>query len=232
MKNERGPFFTVRDLPKQERPRERLVRFGAQALSVQELLAILMGRGVAERSVMGIAQDLISTFGNLSSISEASIIELSRIKGIGFARAVQIKACFELGERRELDIGLTEQDISGPEKVARVVGALIKDKAKEHFMLLLLNTRNRLIRISHISTGTVSSSLVHPREVFKEAIRHSAQSVIIAHNHPSGDTEPSDEDIRVTRRLVEAGQLLGIQVLDHVIVGKGVYMGFREKGLI
>jgi DNA repair protein RadC len=227
-----GPSFTVRDLPHQERPRERLVRFGAEALSSQELLAILIGRGVAQRSVMNIAQELISKFGSVKGVSEASIEELSRVKGVGLAKAAQIRACFELGKRQELAPREEEYDISSPRAVAKRISAEIKDKAKEHFKLILLNTRNKVIRIAHISTGTLNASLVHPREVFVEAIRHHASSVVIAHNHPSGDTVPSEEDIRITRRLVEAGRLLGIEVLDHVIVGRDEPFSFKEKGLI
>lgn len=232
MKIEKASPFTVRDLPRQERPRERLARFGVEPLSAQELLAILIGRGIENRSVMAVAQDLISSFGSIRNISEASIEELMQVKGIGFAKATQIKACFELGKRREFDIDRMDEEIDSPETAARLMGAIIGDKAKEHFMLILLNTRNKVIRISQISIGTLTSSPVHPREVFKEAVKHSAQSVIIAHNHPSGDTEPSDDDINITRRLVEAGQLLGIQVLDHIIVGGETYFGFKERGLI
>lgn len=232
MKSVKGSSFTVHDLPRQERPRERLAKYGVEALSVQELLAILIGRGIAEKSVMTIAQELVSIFGNIKSISEASIEELSKVKGIGFAKATQIKACFELSKRKDFDIDRTEEYIDGPWKVAKLINATIKDKAKEHFMLILLDARNKVKRVSHISTGTLNSSLVHPREVFKEAIKHSSQSVIVVHNHPSGDTQPSDEDLRITQRLVEGGKLLGIEVLDHVIIGINTYFGFKDKGLI
>jgi len=224
--------FTVRDLPREERPRERLQKFGAEALSAQELLAIIIGRGVANRSVMSIAQELIAIFGSIKAVSEASLQELTTIKGVGIAKATQIKACFELGKRQDLEVDKTNFDISSPQKVAKLISTTIKDKAKEHFKLILLNSRNKVIAVTHISTGTLTASLVHPREVFKEAIRHSAASVIIAHNHPSGDPEPSEEDIRMTKKLVEAGKLLGIEVLDHVIIGRDRPFSFKEKGMI
>ena len=222
--------FTVRDLPRQERPRERLQKFGPEALSAQELLALIIGRGIPRKSVMSIAQELLAKFGNVKAISQASIEELSQIKGIGLAKAAQIKACFELGRREELEPELKNFDIKDPEAVVKAIRASIKDKAKEHFKLILLNPRNKIIGISTISIGTLNASLVHPREVFKDAIVHSAASVVLAHNHPSGDPEPSEDDITITKRLVEAGKILGIEVIDHIIIGKNDYYSFRAKG--
>ena len=224
--------FTVRDLPKPERPRERLQKFGPEALSAQELLALVIGRGVPKKSVMSIAQELLAKFGNIKAISQASIEELSEIKGIGLAKAAQIKACFELGRREELEPELRDFDIKNPEAVAKAIRSSIKDKAKEHFKLILLNPRNKIIGISTISIGTLNASLVHPREVFKDAIMHSAASVVLAHNHPSGDPEPSEDDIKITKKLVESGKILGIDVIDHIVVGKNSFLSFKERGLI
>ena len=224
--------FTVHDLPKPERPRERLKKFGPEALSAQELLSLVIGRGIPKKSVMNIAQELLARFGSIKAISEASIEELSQIKGIGFAKAAQIKACFELGKRQELELELKALHIKDPQSVVKVVRASIKDKAKEHFKLILLNTRNKVIGISTISIGTLNANLVHPREVFKDAIMHSAASVVLAHNHPSGDPEPSEEDIAITKRLVEAGKIVGIEVTDHIVIGKNSFCSFRERGLI
>lgn len=228
----RGNGFTVRDLPKQERPRERLHRFGPEALSAQELVALMIGRGVPYRSVMSIAQELLSRFGSVRGISQATIEELADIKGIGAARAAQLKACFELGKRQELETELEEMDVGNPRDIAKAIGLSLKDKVKEHFKLVMLNSRHKVIGLSNISTGTLTASLVHPREVFKEAIVHNAASVILVHNHPSGDPEPSADDLSVTRRLAEAGKILGIEVVDHVIIAKTTYFSFREKGLI
>jgi DNA repair protein RadC len=224
--------FTVYDLPKPERPRERLQKFGAEALSAQELLALVIGRGIPKKSVMNIAQELLTKFGNIKAISQATIEELSQIKGIGLAKAAQIKACFELGRREELEPELKNFDIKDPETVVKAVRAGIKDKAKEHFKLILLNPRNKIVGISTISIGTLNASLVHPREVFKDAIKHSAASIILAHNHPSGDPDPSEDDLTITKRLTEAGKILGVEVIDHIIVGKNGFFSFKEKGLI
>jgi len=233
--------FTIHDLPAEERPRERLRKHGPDALSSVELLAIVIGRGIAGRSALTIAQELLSQFKSVKGISEATIEELSAVKGIGAAKAAQLKAAFQLGERQGYE--REEQvrfEITNPQAVARAVRATIQDKAKEHFKLLLLNTRNRIIGIAPVSVGTVSASLVHPREVFKAAIRHGACSVVLVHNHPSGNPEPSDDDVSLTRRLADAGRLLGIEVLDHIIIGKeGTkegpregFVSFKEKGLL
>ena len=224
--------FTVHDLPKPERPRERLKQFGPEALSAQELLALVIGRGVSKKSVITIAQELMVKFGNIKAISQATIEELSQIKGIGFAKAAQIKACFELGKRQDLEPELKNFDIKDPQSVVKAVKASIKDKAKEHFKLILLNTRNKIIGISTVSIGSLNASIVHPREVFKDAIIHNAYSVVLAHNHPSGDTEPSEDDLTITKRLVEAGKILGIEVIDHIIISKNGFFSFKEKGLL
>lgn len=224
--------FTIHDLPKPERPRERLKKLGPEALSAQELLALVIGRGIPQKSVMNIAQELLAKFGNIKAISQATLEELSQIKGIGLAKAAQIKACFELGKRQELELEIEDIDIKNPQSVVKALQAKIKDKAKEHFKLILLNTRNKIIGISTVSIGTLDSSLVYPREVFKEAIAHNAYSVILAHNHPSGDPEPSEDDITITSRLIEAGKILGIEVTDHVIISKNGFFSFKEKGLI
>ena len=229
---EKGSSFTVRDLPRQERPRERLQKFGPEALSAQELLALIIGRGIPKKSVMNIAQELLARFGNVKAIGQATIEELSQIKGIGLAKAAQIKASFELGRREELEPELKNFDIKDPESVVKAIRASIKDKAKEHFKLILLNPRNKIIGISTISIGTLNASLVHPREVFKDAITHSAASVVLAHNHPSGDPEPSDDDIKITKKLVESGKILGIEVLDHIIIGKNGFKSLANEGLI
>ncbi|MEW6685685.1 MAG: DNA repair protein RadC [Candidatus Edwardsbacteria bacterium] len=224
--------FTVRDLPKPERPRERLKNLGPEALSAQELLALVIGRGIPKKSVMNIAQELLARFGNIKAISQATIEELCQTKGIGFAKAAQLKACFELGKRQDLEPELKEFDIKDPEGVVKTIRTSIKDKAKEHFKLVLLDTRNRIIGISTIAIGTLNASLVHPREVFKDAITHHAASVILAHNHPSGDAEPSEDDLKITKKLVESGKILGIEVLDHIVIGKNNFYSFKEKRLL
>lgn len=219
--------FTVRDLPPDERPRERLIHRGAEALSAQEILALILGRGVRGESVMVTAQKLLSRFGSLRGIADSSVEELSQVNGIGPAKAAQLKAAFDLSRRLAEGPRESRAQVKSPEDVVSVAGGALKGKKKEHFLVLLLDTRNRLIRMSPVSMGSLDSSIVHPREVFKEAISACAGSVIFVHNHPSGDPEPSEDDIELTRRLVEAGKLLGIPVLDHVIVGDGAFLSLK-----
>ena len=224
--------MTIHDLPLSERPRERLQKFGVEALSAQEILALILGRGIAGESVMVTAQRLLSHFGNLKGIANASVEELSQVKGIGIAKASQIKAAFELANRLE---GYTETGskplVKTPDDVADLVRGKLKGKKREHFLALLLNTRNQLIKVSEISVGSLDTSIVHPREVFKEAISASAASVILVHNHPSGDPTASEDDIQLTQRLVEAGEVIGIDVLDHLIIGDKNYLSLKREGL-
>jgi DNA repair protein RadC len=224
--------FTIHDLPPSERPRERLQKLGAEALSAQEILAVLLGRGVSGESVMVTAQRLLSRFENLKGIAEASVEELSTVKGIGLAKAAQIKAAFELASRLEGYAQAGEKTVvKTPEDVSGVVGGRLRGKKKEYFLALLLDTRNQLIKVAEISVGSLDSSIVHPREVFKEAISASAAAVIFAHNHPSGDAQASPDDIKLTKRLAEAGELVGIEVLDHVIIGDKKFLSLKREGL-
>jgi DNA repair protein RadC len=224
--------FTVHDLPLSERPRERLFKLGSEALSVQEILALILGRGIKGESVMVASQKLLSRFGNLKGVADASVEELTQMKGIGPAKAAQIKAALELSKRLEADVGEKPQPIlKSPEDVAAVVKSKLKGKKREHFWVLCLDTRNRLINDKLVSIGSLDTSIVHPREVFKEAVSSSAASVIFVHNHPSGDPEPSKEDIELTKRLVQAGEIIGIDVLDHIIVCDKSYLSLKAKNL-
>lgn len=224
--------FTIHDLPVSERPRERLQRFGVEALSVPELLAVILGRGIAGESVTVTVQRLLSQFGNLKGLAGASVEELSQVKGIGLAKASQIKAAFELANRLE---GYPEPgkklSVKTPEEVVSLVRGKLMGKKKEYFLVLLLDTRGQLIKTAEISVGSLDSSIVHPREVFKEAISASAASVIFVHNHPSGDLEPSEDDIKLTERLSQAGELMGIDVLDHIIISDKNFLSLKSRGL-
>jgi len=224
--------MTIHDLPVADRPRERLQRLGVEALSAQEILALILGRGIAGESVMVTAQRLLSQFGGLKGITGASLEELAQVRGIGIAKSAQIKAAVELASRVE---GYSESagktSVKTPEDVAGLVQGRLKGKKKEYFLALLLDTRNQLIKVAEISVGSLDSSIVHPREVFKEAISASAAAVIFVHNHPSEDTEASEDDIRLTKRLAEAGEIVGIDVLDHIIIGGKSYTSLKRDGL-
>ena len=223
--------FTIHDLPKEERPRERLVKFGEQALSVQELLQLILGRGIAGESVVVTAQKLLSQFGSLQKLAETSIEELSSVKGIGLAKATQIKAVFEIGRRLSTQAApYKSKELTDPEKVYRLIKSKLKDYHKEHFYIIVLNSRNW--SVAEVSIGSLNASIVHPREVFAEAIKNKAASVIFVHNHPSGDPEPSEGDLVVTKRLVEAGKILEIEVVDHIIITKDKFLSMKQKGIL
>ncbi|MGI5826399.1 MAG: RadC family protein [Patescibacteria group bacterium] len=224
--------FTLHDLPKEERPRERLQKYGAEVLSLSELLALILGSGIQGEPVTLTAQKLLSKFGSLKAMSEASLEDLVNIKGLGLAKATQIKACFEIARRiggNEIKTGGKKLPLT-PKIIFELLRTKITRFAKEHFVVVSLDSRNTVLGVDTVSIGTLNASLVHPRETFEAAIARHAAQVIIAHNHPSGDVEPSQGDIDTTKRLKEAGELLGIEVIDHLIIGKNSYFSFREKG--
>jgi len=223
--------FTLKDLPLEERPRERLLKFGEKALSTQELLQLILGRGVSGESVPLIAQKLLSYFGSLEKIAQASLEELQSIYGIGLAKATQIKAVFEISRRLYTQTPpYKSKDLNSPTKVFQLMKSKFTDYSKEHFFLIALNTKN--YSVAEVSMGTLNSSLVHPREVFSEAIKHKAASIILVHNHPSGDPTPSKDDIILTKKLVAAGKILGIEVTDHVIITRNDFFSFKAQGLM
>lgn len=222
----------MKDLPAEERPREKLMKRGAQSLSNAELLAILLRTGTQEESVMRVAERILIESGEdgLSGLAHASIESLMKRKGVGEAKAITIAAALELGKRVAAGESQKRVIIHSSDDVAKYMMPRLRYCDREHFYVVLLNTKNHVITAPLISVGTLSESLVHPRELFKEAVNHSASSVILVHNHPSGDPSPSREDILLTKRIAEGGKLLDIQVLDHVIIGDNTYISLREQG--
>jgi DNA repair protein RadC len=222
----------IRDLPPEERPREKLKALGAEALTNAELLAILVRTGNSSESAVQLATRILSRGGGLKNLPSLSIEDLQENKGIGPDKAVTIKAALELGCRLATMPREVAGAITNPRQAADLFMEELRYKKKEYFKILLLNTKNHVISREEISVGSLSASIVHPREIFNMPLRKSAASVILVHNHPSGDPSPSQEDLEVTRRLVDAGNILGISVRDHIIIGDGCFFSFREKGLL
>jgi len=222
----------MKDVPREERPRERLRRHGAERLANKELLAILLRTGNQRESALTLAEKLLARFGSLANIASASFEELVAVNGIGPAKAADILAAFELAKRLAESRMEFQGVVNSPADAAQLVLRELSLADKEHFMIIMLNTKNRVIAKKTVSIGHLQAPLVHPREMFKEAIKRSSAALILVHNHPSGDLTPSREDITTTERLREAGAVLGIDVLDHIIVGDNRYFSFREHGLL
>ena len=218
----------IKELPKIERPREKLIRYGSQKLSNLELLAIILGSGKKGENVLHLAKKILKKFPK-DQLSNTSIKRLIEVEGIGDTKACQIIACFELGKRflknKTISLVMTPKDVWNEMKEVR-------SNKKEYFVVFYLDSRNQLIKKEIISIGTLNTSLVHPREVFEPAIKNFTSQIIISHNHPSGENQPSDEDIQITKRLIEAGKILGIEIIDHVIVTSESYFSFQGHKLI
>jgi DNA repair protein RadC len=223
--------YTIKQLPPELRPRERLIEAGPAALSDSELLGLLFGIGSQRKTAVELAGEVISKSGGLRGLFDVSVHELTEIDGIGEAKACIILAAVELAKRIGMVRNPVRPVISSPADVDGLLRGRIANLDRENFVAVLLNTKNEVIEVQTVSVGTLSSALVHPREVFKPAIRASAASIILAHNHPSGKVEPSREDREVTGRLAEAAGILGIEVLDHVIVGDG-HFSMKEHGML
>jgi len=226
----------LKDQPVTERPRERLAALGADALSHAELIAILLRTGVQGANAVEVGKQLLQKFGTLHALAQASVAELRKVKGIGRDKAVTLVAAFALARKMAVELQAESPLLDNPENVVRLLREANLAKQVETLQVLLLNTRRKLIRVEEISDGTLDTLLVHPREVFKLAIAGNASAIVLAHNHPSGDPTPSEADVKVTRDLIRAGQLLKIEVLDHIILGRATaarakdYVSLRELG--
>jgi DNA repair protein RadC len=222
----------IRDFPQDERPRERFIQNGPESLSNHELIAILLRTGTKDESVLQLSNRLLTNFEGLRLLKAATLEEMMEIKGIGQAKAIQVLAAVEIG-RRIANLNYTERYvIRSPEDGANYVMNDMRFLSQEHFVCLYLNTKNQVLHKQTIFIGSLNASIVHPREVFREALKRSAASIICLHNHPSGDPAPSREDIEVTKRLVECGKMIGIDVLDHLIIGENKFVSLKEKGYL
>lgn len=230
------PGTRIKDLPASERPRERLAQGGADSLSNIDLIAILLRTGAKGVSALQAADQLIRKFKSLDQLSRASLDDLCQIKGIGRSKAISLTSAFALARRLAREVGSEAPMMDTPERIADFLREESRKYSVEHFQIVLLNTRRKLLHVHHVSDGTLDTLLVHPREVFRLAISRNASSIVLVHNHPSGDPTPSDADVKVTRDLIRAGQLLKIEVLDHIILGQRTperprdYVSLRELG--
>jgi len=224
------PTLMIRDVNIEDRPRERLLRQGAESLSNQELLAILLRTGTKEESVLVLANRVLNVFERLHHLKHATIEEMMAIKGIGEVKAIQLMAAVELGRRLAQKHNDEKFTIRSPQDAATYLMPDMTSLNQEHFVVLFLNIKNQIIHKQTIFIGSLNASIVHPREIFREAVKRSAASIICAHNHPSGVPTPSMEDIEVTKRIVEAGYIIGIELIDHVIIGDHQYISLKEKG--
>ncbi|MEK9137927.1 MAG: DNA repair protein RadC [Bacteroidota bacterium] len=222
----------INEWPEDERPREKLLKHGPAALSDADLLTILIRTGTGKFSALDLAKGVLHQYKGLRGVGSRSAIELMQIKGIGKAKAVELLAAFEIGRRVQTKTEEERTVIRSPEDVAKLLGPRLRDLTVEKFYVLALDAKNAVREEEELTKGTLNASLVHPREVFKVAIDHRAAAVIVVHNHPSGNLEPSREDIEITHQLVEAGKVIGIPLHDHLIIAGNGYTSFAERGLI
>lgn len=225
--------MNIKGLPQEERPREKLLFYGKEALSTAELLAILIRSGTKEKSAIEVAQELLALDENgVLFLENSSSEELAAVKGVGTAKACQILAAIELGKRAATHPKKIGNNIANPDDIVQLFREKMRHYKKEHFNVLLINAKGQIIEETEVSVGDLCSTLIHPREVFCQAVKRSAASVIFVHNHPSGDPNPSRQDIETTERLVKSAGILGIHVLDHIIIGDGRYISMKQEGLM
>lgn len=226
-----GYHLTIRDFPEGERPRERLQQFGAAALSNAELLAILLRVGSPGENVVTLSTRLLKEFGGLPGLARASYSDLENVKGVSMAKIAQLKAALELGRRLLLSASDARPQITCPNDAANFLMLEMSPLEQENLRTILLDTKNRVLASPTVYIGNVNASIIRVSEIFRDAVRENAVAIIVAHNHPSGDPTPSPEDVQVTRSIVKAGQLLGIDVLDHLVIGHHRFVSLKERGL-
>jgi DNA repair protein RadC len=221
----------IHDIPEEERPRERLIRNGPESLSNAELLGIILRTGSREENVVNLCSRILTEY-SIKQLSLANVSRLMQVHGVGKAKAAQIAAVFELARRLEIFVEEPKRKVCSPKDVYTLMYPKMREQKKEKFITLCLDTKNQILKEEVVSIGSLNASIVHPREVFKSALLESSASVIMVHNHPSGDPSPSREDIMVTEKMVEGGKLLGIDVLDHIIIGEGRYVSLKDEGFV
>ena len=221
----------IQDIPEEERPRERLIRNGPESLSNAELLGVVLRTGSNKENVVSLSSRIFSEY-SIKQLSLANVSRLMQVHGVGKAKAAQIAAVFELARRLETFVEEPKRKICSPKDVYTFMYPKMREQKKEKFITLCLDTKNQILKEEVISIGSLNASIVHPREVFKSALMESSASVIMVHNHPSGDPSPSREDIMVTEKMIEGGKLLGIDVLDHIIIGEGRYVSLKDEGFV
>ncbi|ERI90103.1 DNA repair protein RadC [Clostridiales bacterium oral taxon 876 str. F0540] len=222
----------IMDLPENERPREKLLKYGAETLSNGELIAVILRTGSLSEDILNLSNRVLKETGGLNGLLSSDAHEFLSLKGIGAAKAAQLMALAEISKRFRTFRSGEEYKITQPKDAAELLMEDMRYLKQEHLKVIMLNTKNIVITVKTVSVGSLNSSIVHPREVFCEAIKKSSASIIISHNHPSGDPSPSNEDISLTQRIKESGRLLGIELLDHIIIGNGNYISLKEKGIL
>jgi DNA repair protein RadC len=224
--------MTLKAIPAEERPRERLLRDGVNSLSLSELIAIVLSSGTRGKSVLNVSEELLVRFGSLEYLLDASVVELMEVKGIGLAKAIQLKAVFGIALKCRRPQSLQKYSIQSVEEAYLLAKGEIAHQSQEILLVILRDVRGFLIHKEQVAVGTLSQVLIHPREVFYPAVRYKAHSMILAHNHPSGDPSPSKADIELTKALIQSGRVMGIEVDDHLIIGRNKYVSLKEYGIV
>jgi DNA repair protein RadC len=225
-------MYKIKEMPIQERPRERLLQYGSETIQTHELIAIIFRTGHKENSALDLSRKLLFKYGNLKELANAPIEEYIHIKGIGNSKAIELKAAFELGRRSVIETFQLKKSLRSPEAIYGYLKDRFELKKQEHLIALYLNTKGELLKEKILFIGSLNTSVIHPRDIFRYAVLNTAASIIICHNHPSGDPTPSSQDIDVTNTIYENGEMMDIPLLDHIIIGQDRYFSFKEKGLL